>query len=95
MELWAVAVSTLPACSSQETPYVSPPPATVWPDLSSPHITELQDDDIAVTRAAILGFLASDSGVPYNMTHEGVRMVVPDRTIRVCPCYTWPILLPM
>ena len=50
----------------------------------SPNEVVLDDGDLGVFQVAIRGFLSSPYGVPYNATHGGVRLVMPDRTIRVC-----------
>jgi hypothetical protein len=50
----------------------------------SPNEGALSDADLEVSQVAIRGFLSSPYGDPYNVTHGGVRMVMPDRTIRVC-----------
>ena len=54
-----------------------------------PDDADVNAEDLIVLRTAINGFLASSYGVPYNVAHGGVNMVVPDRTIRACtpPAY--------
>ena len=85
-------LSSFVSCSGPRVPDVPSPrlggaPATEPEPVQRNTVragAELTLNDVEVLRVAIDGFLRSPYGVPYNMAHGGVRMVLPDRTIPVC-----------